>query len=80
MPIYWYKTTQTGCDHCRDHFEYSQYMTDEPLERCPNCGGPVRKIPTPVSGGVPKLSNGNLRDKGFTKFQKRGDGTYEKTT
>ena len=80
MPVYWYKTTKTGCDHCKDHFEYTQSMTEEPLKQCPNCSGPVKKIPTPVSGGVPKLSNGSLRDKGFTKFEKRSDGNYEKTT
>ncbi len=80
MPIYQYKTTEKGCSCCRDGFEIMQSMKDKPLSCCPKCKGPVKKIPASVSGGVPTLSNSNLRDKGFTKLVKRGDGTYEKTT
>jgi len=80
MPIYQYKTTEQGCDYCRDSFEEMQTMSEKPLTKCPRCGGKVKKCPSLFSGGTPMMSNGNLRDKGFTKFQKRGDGTYEKTT
>lgn len=80
MPIYVYKTTEKGCSHCREGFEVLQAMSAKPLKQCPECGGPVRKCPARVGGGVPMMSNGNLRDKGFTKLERRGDGTYEKTT
>lgn len=80
MPIYIYKTAAQGCGHCRVSFELVQSMKEDPLSVCPRCGQPVKRIPTTVSGGVPKLSNGNLRDLGFTKMKKRGDGTYEKLT
>ena len=80
MPIYYYKAKQDGCPHCRDGFEQMQSMSATPLKKCPQCAAPIKKIPTPVSGGVPKLSDGQLRDHGFTKFKKRGDGSYEKTT
>jgi len=80
MPIYQYKATNAGCDYCRDGFEQTQSMNASPLRKCPRCGAKIKKIPTRVAGGVPKLSDGNLRDKGFTKFQKRSDGSYEKTT
>jgi putative FmdB family regulatory protein len=80
MPTYQYKASDAGCDFCRPGFEQVQSMKDEPLTACPKCGGPVHKIPSLFSGGVPMLSNGHLRDKGFTKLQKRSDGSYEKTT
>ena len=80
MPIYQYKTTKKGCDYCRDGFEIMQSMKDKSLSRCPKCKGLIKKIPASFGGGIPTLSNSNLRDKGFTKLVKRGDGTYEKTT
>jgi putative FmdB family regulatory protein len=80
MPIYHYKTAKDGCEYCRGGFDVMQSMKDKPLRKCPQCQGPVKKVPASVSGYTPMLSNSNLRDKGFTKFQKRGDGTYEKTT
>ena len=80
MPIYQYKAVDDGCDYCRDGFEQMQSMKSEALSHCPGCKAAVRKVPSLFSGGTPMLSNGNLRDKGFTKLQKRGDGTYEKMT
>jgi len=80
MPIYQYKSIGKGCKYCRGGFELMQAMKDKPLTRCPFCKAAVKKIPSLCSGFTPLLSNSNLRDKGFTKLQRRGDGTYEKTT
>jgi len=81
MPIYQYKAEKEGCAYCRDGFEILQNLKDPPLPVCPECKGPVKKCPSVIGkGGVPTLSDGNLRDKGFTKLKRRGDGTYEKTT
>ena len=80
MPIYQYKAVQGGCDCCSVGFESIQSMKDKPLGKCPQCGVAVKKVPSLCSGFTPLLSNSSLRDKGFTKFQKRGDGTYEKMT
>ncbi len=80
MPIYIYKAEKDGCEYCKDGCEILQSMSDKPLQKCPKCGAKIKKCPAQVSGGVPLLSNGSLRDKGFTKLVKRGDGTYEKTT
>ncbi len=80
MPIYKYKACNEGCDKCREGFEVMQSMSAEPLAVCPECGTDVRKVPTLCNGYSPFLSNSNLRDKGFTKMVKRGDGTYEKVT
>ena len=79
MPIYLYKAKEGGCDTCREGFEQMQSMSAKPLTKCPKCHGPVKKVPARVSGGTPMLSNGNLRDKGFTKLVNRGDA-FEKVT
>ena len=39
MPTYEYE-----CDKCGKHFEKFQNMSDEPLKRCPECGGSVRRL------------------------------------
>ena len=80
MPIYKYKATGQGCEHCNEGFELLQSMSAAPVKKCPRCDRAVRKCPAAISGGVPTLSNGNLRDKGFTKLKNKGDGTFEKLT
>ena len=39
MPIYEYE-----CDSCHEVTELWQNMSDDPLTRCPKCGGPVHKL------------------------------------
>ena len=80
MPIYQYKAVKEGCPKCRDGFETMQSIKGKPLKSCPHCGQKVKKVPARFTGFVPLLSTGNLRDKGFTKLQRKGDGTYEKMT
>jgi len=45
MPTYDY-----ACDACGHEFELFQSFSDPPVQVCPNCNGPVRRIiaPTPV--------------------------------
>ena len=38
MPIYEY-----GCTKCGKHHEVMQKMSDEPLTKCPDCGGELKK-------------------------------------
>lgn len=38
MPTYEY-----GCEAC-GRFEHFQNMTDPPLDRCPQCQGPVKRL------------------------------------
>ena len=80
MPIYQYKAVKESCPRCRDGFETMQSIKDKPLKSCPHCGQKVKKVPARFTGYLPLLSHGNLRDKGFTKLQRKGDGTYEKMT
>jgi putative FmdB family regulatory protein len=39
MPLYEYE-----CEQCGDRFELIRKFSDPPLEACPKCGGPVRKL------------------------------------
>jgi len=39
MPLYEYK-----CTKCGHEFEALQKAKDKPLEICPKCGGPLRKL------------------------------------
>ena len=44
MPTYEYE-----CAACGKRFERRQAITEEPLSRCPGCGGEVRRL---ISGGA----------------------------
>ena len=39
MPLYEYQ-----CESCSTRFERIQKFSDPPIETCPSCGGPVRKL------------------------------------
>ena len=43
MPIYEY-----ACTSCGERTEAKQGFDDPPLETCPNCGGKLRKLYSPV--------------------------------
>jgi putative FmdB family regulatory protein len=61
MPTYEYR-----CTNCDEHLEVVQSFSDDPLTECPKCGGPLRKVFSPV-GIVFKGS-------GFYKTDSRGTG------
>jgi putative FmdB family regulatory protein len=44
MPVYEYR-----CDACNFQFELRQKFSDPPADRCPECGGTVRKLVSAVS-------------------------------
>ncbi len=39
MPIYEYE-----CESCRNIFEVTQRISDDPLSSCPDCAGSVKKL------------------------------------
>ena len=85
MPTYVYQKTEDaeGCTHCTDPFEVVQSMEDDPLETCPQCGGPVRRIISPPGIGHSTrsmLSDKNVKRHGFQRFVKEEKGKYRKTT
>jgi predicted nucleic acid-binding Zn ribbon protein len=67
-------------------FEAFQRMSDPPLAVHPESGLPVRRVPTapnlPLQHGEgverSRLSNRNLDRLGFTKYEKAGDGVWER--
>ena len=78
MPRYEYEHQGKACNQGRV-IEVSQTMADEPLEECPHCGGPVKKIKSRPNENTPKTDS-ELRDLGFTKLVRREDGNYENVT
>jgi hypothetical protein len=85
MPTYVYQViNDDGSDG--DVFEVMQKMSDPALEKHPETGQKVRRIPTvPNIAGdnseastKRKLSDKNLDRLGFTKYQNAGGGHFEK--
>ncbi|VAX42379.1 hypothetical protein MNBD_PLANCTO03-1024 [hydrothermal vent metagenome] len=87
MPTYVYEILDPQGHGTGECFEVVQPMADDPLTKHPETGQPVRRIPqAPNIAGKwsdikskGQLSNKNLDKLGFTKYEKRGDGYYEKT-
>ena len=45
MPIYEYKAKNGAhCKLCKGGFEIRQGINDEPLRRCPECGGEIKRL------------------------------------
>ena len=65
MPTYEYR-----CTKCSHEFEEYQTMTDEPLSKCPKCGGKPQRV---ISGGAGLLFKGD----GFYITDNRSEG-YKK--
>lgn len=51
MPTYDY-----FCENCEYSFEYFQNMSDEPLEKCPQCGKNIKRL---IGSGLGVIFRGN---------------------
>ena len=51
MPTYEYL-----CENCGYRFEKFQKITDEPIKKCPRCGGKVKRL---ISGGAGLIFKGS---------------------
>lgn len=78
MPLYEYEHTSDFCKLGKQ-FEVRQSIHEKPLETCPECHAPVKRLISLVGISSPK-TNSELRDLGFTKLVKRDDGIYENVT
>jgi predicted nucleic acid-binding Zn ribbon protein len=82
MPLYVYQVIEEGGAD-GEVFEVLQGMNEPALTHHPETGRPVRRLlsaPNPiVKSGSANLSDNRLERLGFTKYQKSGDGKYEKT-
>lgn len=83
MPFYEYVCSgQAGCDRCKGGFTVLQRLGEAPVEQCPQCSTPVRRIISPphvVCGQAHKLRESSIEKAGFTQYRKIGKGVYEKT-
>jgi hypothetical protein len=85
MPIYVYEVV-TEDDSPGQCYEIMQPMTADALTKHPETGEKIQRVPTAPnlpatwSDGATKskLSNKNLDRLGFTKYERAGDGNYEK--
>ena len=87
MPIYEYallEGEEHSCEYCQHGFEIIQKISDKALTSCPKCEAACGKILSgfSVAGQTDSnlLNDSNLAAKGFTKYKKVAQGTYEKTT
>jgi predicted nucleic acid-binding Zn ribbon protein len=86
MPTYVYEILKKDGSPTGRTFEHVQSMKDPPLAKHPQTGEPVRRAITApniggggLGGGKSSLSNKNLDRLGFTKYERKGKGYYEKT-
>ena len=81
MPTYEYQAKDRihSCPSCADVFEVMQGMADTPLQVCPKCGAPVKKlISAPAVGRSQSGFDERAKRGGFHKLERLGQGEYEK--
>jgi len=79
MPTYEY-----ACTSCSEHLEVVQSFKDDPLTTCPACGGPLRKVFSPIGvvfkgSGFYKTDSRNGSGSGASSATARS-GTDSSTT
>ena len=82
MPTYVYEIINED-DSGGERFEVIQRMSEDDLKKHPELGQPVRRIiqATAINtkgSGKRFLDPAYQASKGFTRYEKSGDGTYEK--
>ncbi|MDP6114114.1 MAG: FmdB family transcriptional regulator [Planctomycetota bacterium] len=82
MPTYVYEIINED-DSGGEKFEVIQRMSDAELKKHPETGQPVRRLIQPAAintkGSEKRFLDPDYQaSKGFTRYEKSGDGTYEK--
>jgi len=73
MPIYEYRATGDGCEHCRNGFEIMQSISEAPLSKCPKCQVPVRRLVSQFHACVIETSDEVVRtEKKIKDYEKEG--------
>ena len=82
MPLYVYQVIEADGSE-GEVFEVLQEMSEPALTAHPETGKPVQRLlgvpATMRRFGPGNLSNKSLEQKGFTRYERSGKGTYEKT-
>jgi len=66
VPTYEYE-----CQRCGHRFERFQNMSDEPVKRCPECRGKVRRVPSAGAGFLFKGSGFHITDYRSAEYKRR---------
>ena len=85
MPLYEYISKSAGeagksCRMCSKGFELRRPVDRAPLELCPLCKHPVKKVISLINTPTitKPMSTIDAKNAGFTVLEKRIDGNYEK--
>jgi len=78
MPIYEYEPDAGECIICNGRFERMQKRTEDALTICPICERPCHRVVSKVNVAKDVLSDENIAEKGFAKYEKTDEGVYEK--
>lgn len=79
MPIYEYELQDGECQMCPGRFEALQDLDEEPLEFCPGCGHPCRRVVSRASFSVRTPADPDSAAKrGFTTWKRAKKGEWEK--
>lgn len=80
VPVYEYEPADgLPCKICGGRFELRRPLSRPPLEKCPLCKRPVRKLISQVSTPTKTaFSLSDAKSAGFTVLEKRDKGVYEK--
>lgn len=85
MPLYEYiseasEDPENSCRVCAKGFELRRPVDRAPLEQCPLCRNPVKKLISKVN--TPKITKPfsvtDAKKAGFTVLEKRDEGVFEK--
>ncbi len=75
MPIFEYEALEPakGCSLCRRSLELVQSLQEEPLSRCPKCGGPVRRKFSVFRVSIPGTAAGKDRvERQIADYERKG--------
>ncbi len=66
MPTYDYE-----CENCRYTFEKFQSITEQPIKKCPECGGPVRRLIGPGAALIFRGSGFYITDYRSSEYKEK---------
>lgn len=80
MPLYEYELCDGDCKVCGGSFTLRRSVNAKPLEKCPACKKPVRKVISSFNTPTytKPLSITDAKKAGFTVLKKVSKGEYEK--
>ena len=80
MPIYEYELCEGECKVCGKGFTLRRPLDAKPLNQCPACKKPVRKIISSFNTPThfKPLSTSDAKKAGFQVYKRLGKGEYER--